>query len=226
MSNLKKFDIQGKKKGEVKLNKAWLDFELNPQVIKDYVVAIRANARQWSANTKGRSEVNHSTQKPHPQKKLGRARQGRLSSPQYKGGGVVFGPKPKFDQHVRINKKERQAANHYLLAQKVKNDNVVVLEDHNPDSPKTKTYAELIKSLKLEGSVLFVMPGSYQEIKTDTGSVKVSVKSTNFNNALLSIRNLEKAQSARAPQLNAYQIMKFKNIVISESALSELMEVE
>ena len=70
------------------------------------------------------------------------------------------------------------------------------------------------------------MPGSYQEIKTDTGSVKVSVKSTNFNNALLSIRNLEKAQSARAPQLNAYQIMKFKNIVISESALSELMEVE
>jgi large subunit ribosomal protein L4 len=226
VSNLKKYDITGKEKGEVKLNPSWLNFELNHQVVKDCVVAIRANARQWSANTRGRSEVNHSTQKPHAQKKTGKARQGRLSSPQYKGGGVVFGPKPKFDQHVRINKKERQAASHYMLAQKVKHNKVVVLEDHNPESPKTKTYAELIKKLELKGSVLFIMPGSYEELKTDSASVKISVKNSTFNNAILSIRNLEKVQSARAPQLNVYEIMKYRNLVISESALSELMEVE
>ena len=88
------------------LDDAFLDVQANSQMIKDYIVALRANARQWSANTLGRSEVVHSTKKPHRQKGTGSARQGSLVSPQYRGGGIVFGPKPKFDQHVRINKKK------------------------------------------------------------------------------------------------------------------------
>ena len=77
-------------------------------MIKDYIVALRANKRQWSANTKGRTEVNHSNKKPWRQKGTGNARQGTFAAPQFKGGGVVFGPKPKFDQHVRINRQERR----------------------------------------------------------------------------------------------------------------------
>ena len=99
-------------------------------MIKDYIVALRANARQWSANTKTRSEVKHTTKKPHPQKGQGRARQGSLVSPQYRGGGRVFGPKPKFDQHVRINQKERKAAIRFFLAEKLKENRVWLIESY------------------------------------------------------------------------------------------------
>lgn len=118
MATLKKYDLNGKVLGEVTIAEDLLNEPANSQMIKDYIVALRANKRQWSANTKGRSEVNHSTKKPHPQKGTGRARQGSLAAPQYKGGGRVFGPKPKFDQHVRINKKERRLAIRYLVAEK------------------------------------------------------------------------------------------------------------
>ena len=109
MATLKKYDYKGSAKGELTIDAKLLEEDLNKQMIKDYLVAIRKNMRQWSANTKGRKEVQKSGQKPHAQKGSGRARQGCLAAPQYKGGGIVFGPKPKFDQHVRINKKERQA---------------------------------------------------------------------------------------------------------------------
>src|ERR1700689_3249769 len=107
-------------------------------MVKDYIVAIRENARQWSANTKGRSEVNHSTKKPHPQKGQGRARQGMLSAPQYKGGGRVHTPKPKYDQHVRINKKERRAAIRSLIGEKIRDKCLHVLESTSLDAPQTK----------------------------------------------------------------------------------------
>src|ERR1700728_4248990 len=114
-------------------------------MIKDYIVALRENARQWSANTKGRSEVNHTTKKPHPQKGGGRARQGMLSAPQYKGGGRVFGPRPKFDQHVRINKKERKAAIRFLLGEKIRNHKIHIIETTEMDAPKTSTIANFVK---------------------------------------------------------------------------------
>ena len=105
MADIKKYNLSGEQIGSVALDDALLEGIANPQMVKDYLVAYRANQRQWSANTKSRAEVNHSGQKPHPQKGTGRARQGYLGSPQYKGGGRVFGPKPKFDQNVKMNKK-------------------------------------------------------------------------------------------------------------------------
>lgn len=99
MATLKKYDISGKEIGEVSIEDNVLEYKGNPQMIKDYLVAVRNNARQWSANTKGRKEVNRTGKKPHQQKGLGRARQGCFAAPQYRGGGIVFGPKPKFDVH-------------------------------------------------------------------------------------------------------------------------------
>ena len=90
---------------------------------------------------KSRSEVNHTTKKPHPQKGGGRARQGSLAAPQYKGGGRVFGPKPKFDQHVRINKKERKAAIRFLIGEKIRENKLHIIEHTEMDAPKTKTIA-------------------------------------------------------------------------------------
>src|SRR5256885_151263 len=114
---LKKFSLDAKETGTVEVADALATAQVNSQLVKDYIVALRANARQWSANTKGRSEVNHSTKKPHAQKGGGRSRQGSLAAPQYKGGGRVFGPKPKFDQHVKINQKERRSAIRALIGE-------------------------------------------------------------------------------------------------------------
>ncbi len=131
MSTLKKYNLEGQEVGHVAVSETLANAEANGQMIKDYIIALRANARQWSANTKTRGEVNHSTKKPHPQKGGGRARQGRLSSPQYKGGGRVFGPRPKFDQHVRINKKERKAAIRFLISEKIRENQILILESTN-----------------------------------------------------------------------------------------------
>ena len=79
-------------------------------------------------NTKVRKEINRTGKKPHPQKGQGRSRQGDLAAPQYKGGGIVFGPSPKFDIHVRINKKERRAAIRALIAEKIKANQVHILQ--------------------------------------------------------------------------------------------------
>ncbi len=122
MADIKKFDLTGKEKGQVTVKDEVLERGANSQMIKDYIVALRANARQWSAHTKSRSEVSHSGQKPHPQKGTGRARQGYLGAPQYKGGGRVGGPRAKFDQHVSINRKEKRAAIRFLLAEKIQNN--------------------------------------------------------------------------------------------------------
>ena len=110
----KQYDLSGNECGEVEVEYSE-DTAVNSQLIKDYIIALRTNARQWSANTKTRSEANCSGAKPHRQKGTGKARQGSLCSPQYKGGYRVHAPKPKFNQHVRINRKERRAAIRSLL---------------------------------------------------------------------------------------------------------------
>lgn len=105
VATLKKYDLAGQALGDIDIDDALLSTAANAQMIKDYLVAIRANRRQWSASTQTRAEVSHSKKKPFAQKGTGNARQGFLGSPQFRGGGRVHAPRPKFDQHVRINKK-------------------------------------------------------------------------------------------------------------------------
>src|SRR5690349_5975615 len=133
----------------------------NSQMIKDYIVALRENARQWSAFTKTRAEVSHSGQKPHPQKGTGRARQGYLGAAQYKGGGRVHAPRPKFDQHVRINRKEKRAVIRHLLIEKIQGNRLHVLEAGVMNEPKTKVVAEFLKKRNLGKKVLFLGDGLF-----------------------------------------------------------------
>ena len=90
MSALKKYNLAGEEIGNVAVEKSLAESIANSQMVKDYIVALRANARQWSANTKTRAEVKHTTKKPHPQKGQGRARHGNLVGPQFRGGGRVL----------------------------------------------------------------------------------------------------------------------------------------
>ena len=168
MLKLKKYNLNGEAIGEVDIDEEFLQVIAHEQSIKDYIVALRANVRQWSANTKGRTEVNHSNKKPWRQKGTGNARQGSLASPQFKGGGVVFGPKPKFDQHVRINRKERRLAVRRLLVDKIKNNELLLVEDNvfsgALSEPKTQSVVSFLKEVKLHGKrLLFVARNGCRE---------------------------------------------------------------
>jgi large subunit ribosomal protein L4 len=211
VATLKKYDILGKEVGEVTIDDTLLASNANGQMVKDYIVAIRRNLRQWSANTKGRSEINHSTQKPHRQKGLGRARQGSLSAPQYKGGGVVFGPKPKFDQHVRINKKERRAVNKFLISEKIKENRFFVLDSSTMKEAKTKATIKFLQELKIEGRrVLFIT-----EKEKDLDKHTILVRS---------ISNIQRAGLSSAKTLNGYDLIASAYIVLMDYAKNDLEE--
>lgn len=224
MTTLKKYNLTGKEIGHTQVEDVLAHAEANGQMVKDYITAIRANARQWSANTKTRSEVNHSTKKPHPQKGQGRARQGMLSAPQYKGGGRVFGPKPKFDQHVRINKKERQAAIRFLIGEKIRDNKLHIIENTEIDQPKTRTVADFIKKSKLSGRVLFLGEGNYLEMQDGEHILRMSMPNNKHDNFVKSLRNIPKVEFSLAMNINGYDILRANEIVLTEAAFNELQQ--
>jgi large subunit ribosomal protein L4 len=224
VATLKKYNLEGQEIGQIEVADALANAEANGQMIKDYIVALRANARQWSANTKSRSEVAHSTKKPHPQKGGGRARQGMLSAPQYKGGGRVHSPKPKFDQHVRINKKERQAAIRCLIGEKIRENRVHIIDTITLESPKTKVVAQFLKGRQLSKRILFLSEGEYTEIETGEHVQRISVKSDRHAMFAKSIRNLPKTAFSLATNISGYDILVAQDIILTEPALKELTE--
>lgn len=206
MPKLKKYDLEGKEVEEVAIDDKLVKVSVNPQLIKDYVVAVRKNARQWSANTKGRSEIALSNSKPHPQKGTGRARQGCVKVSQYRKGAVVFGPKPKFDQHVRINRKERRAAIHYLLAQKVTEGHIRFLKLSKLKEPKTKAVSKFLKGAGLENKkVLFLCD---QEEKNKDNRTKF----------YLSMRNLPGTAFMPIESISGYDLMRIQEVVVIDTA--------
>lgn len=207
MAKLKKYDMSGKESGEVSIEDAILTTVANSQMLKDYLVAIRANQRQWSASTQTRAEVSHTKKKPFAQKGTGNARQGFLGSPQFKGGGRVHAPRPKVDQHVRINKKEKRLAIRHLLSEKIKGENIRVLNYQAQEAPKTKTLFQFLNTLNLNGKrVLFI---------SETGDYTVLAKS---------LRNLPKVQYNQIANVSGYDLALCSEIVILESAIGQLTE--
>lgn len=222
MAKLKKYNLEGTEVGEVDCRDALASAEVNSQLVKDYIVAIRENQRQWSACTKTRSEVKHTTKKPHRQKGTGRARQGSLVAPQFRGGGIVFGPKPKFDQFVRINRKEKLAAIRFLIAEKIRNGKVCVVESTEMEQPKTKTLVEFIKKCELGKKVLFLGESSNMEIEGDGEKVFVDVKSQKHANFKKSLGNLQNSEFSLAKNINGYDVIVANSLVMTEAALTEI----
>ena len=216
MATLKKYDLNGKELGVVEVNDTLLQVAAHPQSIKDYLVAIRNNARQWSANTKTRAQINRTGRKPHPQKGQGRSRQGDLAAPQYKGGGIVFGPKPKFDIHVRINKKERRAAIRSLIAQKIKENCVHILQQETLKNPKTKKMAEFFEKIQIGDRRILVLG----ESQAASGEMR-----NPHENLVKSMRNIPKKEYALVPQINGYSLVLAQHIVVLDSAVEEFLSV-
>lgn len=213
MATLKKYDLHGKEVGTVQIDEALLQEGAHPQSIKDYIVALRNNARQWSASTKVRKEINRTGRKPHPQKGQGRSRQGDLAAPQYKGGGIVFGPKPKFDIHTRINRQEKRAAIRTLIAEKIKGGQVHILQKGEIKEPKTSRMAEFFDAVPGLGKRVLLLcelsPG----------------KRGHHTNLLKSIRNIPKKEYAWISQINGYEVIRSHTLVVLESALDEFLSI-
>lgn len=225
MTTVKKYNIDGKETGVITIAEPFANAKANSQMVKDYIIAIRENARQWSASTKTRAEVKHTTKKPWAQKGTGRARQGSFVSPQFKGGGIVHGPKPKFDQHVKINKKERKAAIRYLIAGKIKENRLFILENTTLDAPCTKKVASFLNNLGLERKVLFLGETTFEEVAiTENVSRQVSVHSDKHINFRKSLRNIPKIKFNLATNVSGYDLLLADDLVITESALNEIKQ--
>lgn len=211
MTSIKKYNLAGHLLEEMTIDGELLSEEVCSQLIKDYLVALRTNARQWSASTKTRAEVCHSGQKPHPQKGTGRARQGYLGAAQYKGGGRVFAPRPKFDQFVRINRKERRAAIRYLLSEKIRNSQVHVLDVDGMKEPKTRLVAQFLKKLEMEGKRILVMD-----------KFSDSKRLASQDHFQKSMKNIPKTEYRPVQSINGYDLALSQNIIVMVDAVDEL----
>ena len=210
MAKLKKYDITGKELDEIHVSDAVLVKEVSHQQVKDYLVAIRKNRRQWSASTKGRSDINHSNAKPHAQKGTGKARQGTIKSPQYRGGATVFGPKPKFDQFVKINKQEKRKVVAYLLSEKIANQDVVFLKMPTMEKPETKAFAHFLSQVGLSEETVLFVDKEYESI-TD-----------NKMFFYLSMRNIKKMRFRPVEALSGEDVIRCRKIIVLDSAVEEI----
>jgi len=147
----------GENVGEISLADSVFAIEPNEQALFDVVKAQRAAMRQGTHKAKNRSEVRGGGRKPWRQKGTGRARQGSIRSPQWVGGGVVFGPTPR-SYALKTNRKVRRLALKSALSLKVKEDGLIVLDNFTFEAPKTKVMVEVLKSLSVKTKTLIVLP--------------------------------------------------------------------
>ncbi len=197
-------NINGQETGrKVTLNEDIFGVEPNDHVIYLDVKQYMANQRQGNAKAKERSEHAGSTRKLGRQKGGGGARHGDINSPLMKGGGRVFGPKPR-DYGFKLNKKVKQLARKSALSYKAQENAILVVEDFSFDAPKTKEIVNIAKNLKVDGKkVLFVLP--------DTNK-----------NVYLSARNLQRAEVMEAATLNTYKVLNADVLLITEKSLETI----
>lgn len=187
----------------VNLTDAIFDIEPNDHAIYLDVKQYLANQRQGTHKSKERSEIAGSTKKIKKQKGTGTARAGSIKSPVFRGGGRVFGPRPR-DYSFKLNKKLKKLARVSALAYKAKENGITVVENFDLEVPKTKEYVSVLKALSInDKSSLLVLGG----------------KNTNI---YLSAQNLKNAKVATADSLNTYDILKAKHLILSEDAIEKI----
>ena len=200
-------DIKGQETGrKVQLPDSVFGIEPNDHAIYLDVKQYLANNRQGTHKSKERAEITGSTRKIKKQKGTGTARAGSVKSPVFRGGGRVFGPQPR-NYRFKLNKKLKQLARKSALAYKAKNNAIVVVEDFQLESPKTKEFVNIRKNLKV-----------------DANSSLVVIKGLN-RNLYLSSRNIPKSEVATTADLNTYSIMKAQSLVLAESSVEEIAQL-
>ena len=197
--------MQAKEVGAIELNDALFQIEYNEPLIHQAVVTRLSNERQGTKSTLTRSEVRGGGAKPWRQKGTGRARQGSIRSPQWVKGGVVFAPKSR-DFSKKMNVKAKEVALFSALSQKIRDDEVIFIDEIKVAAPKTKEMANFLKAFELEKSVLLVMDNADE-------------------NVLRASSNLAKLTTIPVEQINTYDVVKNAKIVISKKSIEQIEEV-
>ncbi len=199
------YNMEGSQVGDIELKDSIFAVEVNQNAVHAVVVNHLANLRQGTQSTKTRAEVSGGGIKPWRQKGTGRARQGSIRSPQWVGGGVALGPKPRCYRYT-LNKKVRQLALKSVLTSKVNEENLIVLDKISMDAYKTKEIVKMLKNLNCEGKTLVVLNEKDEKI----------VKSAN---------NIPGVATTLVTTLNTYEILKHDKCVITADAVRKLEEV-
>lgn len=199
-------DINGKETGKkVELNDNIFGVDPSEHAIYLEVKQYLANQRQGTSKTKERAEIAGSTRKIKRQKGTGTARAGSIKSPIFRGGGTIFGPRPR-NYGFKLNKKVRHLARKSALSVKAKENSIVILEDFNLEAPKTKEMVAIKGNLKIaDKKSLFVLP-------------------TENNNIYLSSRNLKDVSVVTASELSTYQILNANTVVLLEGSVKKIEE--
>lgn len=200
MSSLPVCDMQGKSVGTVDIPEGLLDTKRGGQAVRDAIVAYRANQRLGTASTKTKGEVAGNGQKPWRQKGTGNARAGYRQSPIWRGGGVVFGPKPR-SFNKDLNRKMLRLALAKVIADRIAENAVTVLDSLAMTDAKTKNFVKFLKGLNITGNILVV---------TDNVS----------NELLLASRNVSGVEVASATYVNVYQVARYPRLLITKEALN------
>lgn len=204
MPKINVLNMAGETVKELELCETLFGAEISEGAVHQVVVNHLANRRQGTQCTKTRSEVRGGGRKPWRQKGRGAARQGSIRSPQWKGGGVIFAPKPR-DYSYRLPKSLRKAALYSALTAKFQGGELIVVDSIAFDAPKTSKMCEFLSNVKAERALV------------------VTEKSD--RNVYLSARNLQKTDVTHADILSVYEILRHRHLVVSESALSRMQEV-
>ncbi len=189
---------------DLELNDDIFGVEANMQVVYDVVNAERAAKRQGTHDTKGRSEVSGGGKKPWRQKGTGRARQGTIRAPQWRGGGIVFGPTPR-SYAVKCNKKAVKLAKKCLLSNRLSLNKLVVVEDFNLESFKTKEFVQVLNNLKAEGKVVVALANE---------NTNVTIAANNIPNVY--VQNYS--------HLSVYDLINADMFILTEEAVKKYEE--
>ena len=203
MANLKVMDQNGKDSGEVALNDKVFGIEPNDNVVFEAIIRQRAGKRQGTSKVKNRSAVRGGGKKPWRQKGTGRARQGSIRAPQWRGGGTVFGPTPRSYAYT-MPRKQRRLAIKSVLSQKLIDNDLIVLDKLTMSAPKTKELVSMLNSLNADGKVLIV---------------------SDDNNVQLSARNLAKVKVVPVNGLNVEDAVNYGKLILTQDAVKKIEEV-
>ena len=194
-------DIQGKDTGrKVELSDAVYGIEPNDHAVYLDVKQFLANKRQGTSKAKERAEISGSTRKIKKQKGTGTARAGSIKSPVFRGGGRIFGPRPQ-DHSFKLNKNLKRLARKSAFSIQAKENNIIVVEDFNFETPKTKNYTEVLRALGIENKK----------------SILVLAESN--NNVYLSSRNLKRSKTVTCSGVSTYELLNANKVILSEGSL-------
>ena len=202
---LKLRDVQGKVVGDVEVRDDVFGVPMNPALVHQVMVGQLANARQGTASTKTRGRVSGGGAKPRPQKGTGRARQGTIRAPQFKGGGVVFGPAPRSYRHS-TPKRMRRLSLLAMLSDKAREEHLLILDSLTLGQPKTKEMVRVLDALESGPSVLLVADGADQSV-------------------LRCARNIPRVKMLPAALLNTLDLLNHRKVVMTLDAVRKTEEV-